>query len=186
MRLFVALFPPMTVRQGLWAISAGVPGAKWVAPENLHLTLRFIGEVDGATVNDVMAALSTVKGHSFELQLAGVGQFGDRRQAHMLWAGARPSEVLMLLHARIEAALVRIGLEPERRKFHPHVTLARLRGAPRDRVGRFLADHGRYESPPFIADSFVLCSSHLGRVQADYRVEAEYPLEEARSKSSSP
>ena len=73
-------------------------------------------------------------------------------------AGARPSEVLMLLHARIEAALVRIGLEPERRKFHPHVTLARLRGAPRDRVGRFLADHGRYESPPFIADSFVLCS----------------------------
>lgn len=176
MRLFVAIDLPAGVKQQLAAMCGGVPGAKWVSPETLHLTLRFIGEVDGTTFRDIRQALAEVRGEAFELRLAGVGQFGQRRRVRQLWAGIEAGAQLPRLQRRIETTLTGIGLEPERRKFHPHVTLARLRDAPLDRVAAFLAAHNLFASERFVAESFVLFSSFLSQSGAIHRAEAAYPL----------
>ena len=175
-RLFVALALPQPVRARLLMLQAGVPGAKWSPEENLHLTLRFIGEVDEPAFADIAEALGEVEAPGFTLQLAGVGQFGDRKRAHALWAGVKPSEALTLLRGRVETALSRAGVPRDDRKYLPHVTLARLKDAKADRVGGFLAEHGLFESPPFAVSSFALFSSQLRHTNALYQVEAEYPL----------
>jgi 2'-5' RNA ligase len=175
-RLFVAIDLPEPLRQQLALLCAGVPGAKWVKPEQMHLTLRFIGEVDNAVFADIASALGAIAAPPFELQLAGVGTWGDRRKAHVLWVGVKPSPGLMHLRAKIESALVRLGIEPDRRKFAPHVTLARLNGAPESRVAGFLAGNGDFAAPPFPVDQFLLYSSFLGQSGAIHRIEAHYPL----------
>ena len=177
MRLFVAIPLPPDVRLVLAGLSGGVPGAGWLPAENLHLTLRFLGELDDHLFEDVCHGLSQVGGEAFALELAGVGHFGDRRQARVLWAGVRPSEALARLRGRVERALQNCGLPREERRFHPHVTLARLRGAPVERVGRFFVEHGCYASRPFRVENFALFSSHPGYGQSVYRAEVEYPLE---------
>ncbi len=176
MRLFVAIPLPEDVRLELARLSAGVPGARWTPVDNLHLTLRFIGEVDGGRFDDIVVALGAVDGAGFELQLASVGRFGTRRRARVLWAGVHPSEAVVRLQARIETALRGAGLAPEPRKFHPHVTLARLKGAPTERIDRYLADHGPYQSRPFAAESFVLFQSFLGQGGAMHQPEVTFPL----------
>ncbi|MBM3491103.1 MAG: RNA 2',3'-cyclic phosphodiesterase [Alphaproteobacteria bacterium] len=177
MRLFVAIPLPEDVRVGLAMLAGGVPGAGWVPADNLHLTLRFLGEVDGRQFEEVCLGLGRVGGDAFPLELSGVGHFGDRRQARVLWAGVRPSEALARLRGRVERNLEDCGLPREERRFHPHVTLARLRGAPVERVGRFFIEHSRYASRRFLVDGFTLFSSHPGHGQSIYRPEAEYPLE---------
>ncbi len=176
MRLFVAIEPPDQVKRELSQLCLGVPGAKWMTPERMHLTLRFVGEVDGTVQRDLASALAEVRGGPFTLRFKGVGQFGERRRAHVLWAGVEAGEGLGLLQRRVEAAVVRAGLEPERRRFHAHLTLARLKGAPIERVAAFLAGHGLFASSPFEADAFVLFSSFLSHNGAIYRPEAIYPL----------
>lgn len=177
MRLFVALSLPEMVRTRLSLLGGGVPGANWSPAENLHLTLRFIGEVSTNEARDIDAALARIGGHHFRLDIAGVGQFGDRKQARVLWAGVRPNPTLNALRDRIERALVGIGLAPEGRKFHPHITLARLRNAPVERVGRFLAEHAHFALPAFAADHFTLYSSLRGNQSSVYHAEVEYPLD---------
>lgn len=179
MRLFVAIALPETERQRLTLLGGGVPGARWLPAENLHLTLRFIGETDGHAFHDIAAALQDIDAAAFDLRLAGVGHFGDKRRVRVLWAGVEANDSLRALQQRIEIALVRAGLPPEGRKFHPHVTLARLRDAPIGRVERFLAEQAGYASLPFRADEFVLFSSQLGRERAIYRAEAAFPLRES-------
>jgi 2'-5' RNA ligase len=178
-RLFVALSPPPAVRARLLALQGGVPGAKWAQEDNLHLTLRFIGEVDEPAFADIAEALGEVEAPAFTLQLAGVGQFGDRKRAYALWAGVRASEPLALLRGRIETALSRAGVPRDDRKFLPHVTLARLKDAKADRVAAFLAEHGLFESRPFEVASFALFSSQLRHTHALHQAEAEYPLLQA-------
>jgi 2'-5' RNA ligase len=177
MRLFVALTLPETVRTRLAMLGGGVPGANWVPPENLHLTLRFIGEVSTPEARDIDGALAGVGGEPFPVEIAGVGQFGDRRQARMLWVGVRQNPPLAALRGRIESALVRAGLPPETRKFRPHVTLARLKGAPLDRVGQFMAAYGDFALPPFAVNHFTLYSSFRAHEHAQYTPEVEYPLD---------
>lgn len=175
-RLFVAIALPQPVRARLLMLQAGVPGAKWSPEENLHLTLRFIGEVEEPAFADIAEALGEVAAPAFALQLAGVGQFGDRRRAHALWAGVKPSEPLLLLRGRVETALSRAGVARDERKYLPHVTLARLKNAPPERVAAFLAEHSLFESPAFAAASFTLFSSQLRHTNALHQPEAEYPL----------
>jgi 2'-5' RNA ligase len=176
MRLFIAVELPEAVRGRLAALGGGVPGARWTAMDNLHLTLRFMGEVAGPALEDLAAALDGLTGPSFELSLAGVGQYGAKRRARIIWAGVAASPPLMALQARIESAVVRAGFDPEQRKFRPHITLARLKGAAPERVGAFLADHGLYAEPPFPVDGFTLFSSHLAHTGAIYTPEIRYPL----------
>jgi 2'-5' RNA ligase len=176
LRLFIAISLPESIRQRLSLLSAGVPGAKWSKVENLHLTLRFIGDVDGRTYGDIVDSLGHVSVPKFALQIEGVGQFGEGRRVDTLWAGVKPCDRLNRLQGKIETALQRLGLEPERRKFHPHVTLARLKGAPESRVAQFLADNGGLLSPPFPVENYVLFSSFLAHTGAIHQPEAVYPL----------
>ncbi|GAA0558917.1 RNA 2',3'-cyclic phosphodiesterase [Rhizomicrobium electricum] len=175
MRLFTALALPDEIAPPLLLMQAGVPGARWQKREQLHLTLRFIGEVDGAQATAIDDALATIAVPSFTLELKGVGSFGGKIPRD-LWAGAAPSEPLVHLNRKIESALQRIGLEPEARKFTPHVTLARLKNSPRGAVMDYLTDHALYASTPFTVTAFCLYSSKLTSDGSIYRVEKEYGL----------
>ena len=175
MRLFVAIAVPQPVAEQLLTIQAGVPGARWSSREQLHLTLRFIGEMDGrdaASIDDALAAIGAPK---FTLQLKGVGEFGGK-MPRALWAGVAPNEALAHLRRKIEAALQRIGLEAEKRKFTPHVTLAYLKSAPRERVMDFVIEHALYASVPFEVAEFVLYSSQLTSDGSVYVPERTYSL----------
>jgi 2'-5' RNA ligase len=175
LRLFTALAIPDAVAETLWSMQAGVPGARWQKREQLHLTLRFIGEVDGREAAAIDDALVAISAPSFPLALKAVGSFGGRTPRD-LWAGVTPSESLKHLQRKIESALQRIGLEPEARKFVPHVTLARLKAAQGGLVADYLTDHARYVSPAFQVESFCLYSSQLTSDGSIYCVEREYPL----------
>jgi len=174
-RLFVALALPETVVQGLLLIQSGVPGARWMNREQLHLTLRFIGEVDGRDANAIDEALSTISVPRFALELKGVGEFGGKNP-RALWAGVAANESLIRLQRKIESALQRLGLPAEERKFTPHVTLARLRATPAGRVMDYLADHALYSSGPFEAAEFVLFSSQMTPNGSIYVAERNYAL----------
>jgi len=175
-RLFVSVDVPDDVKQSLARLAGDVPGARWLEPDEIHLTVRFIGEVDGLVFDDVLAALESVRLAPFALALRGVGHFPPRGEPRILWAGLERSDALRALHDRIESAVVRAGVEPERRKFAPHVTLARLRGTPPRAVGSFVAMNGLFRSEPFTVDAFHLYSSNLSAKRAVHRVEATYPL----------
>lgn len=176
-RLFVALSFPDDVRRSLAALCAGVPGARWANPEQFHLTLRFLGELDGRTARAVYDELASVTMPSFELNLFGVGTFGDRRKATTLWAGVRPNPALQRLQEKVDNAALRAGLPPDRRKFTPHVTLARLNNAPFERLGAFLSHHALYNAPAFTCDRFTLYSSFLSSSGAIYTPEHVYRLD---------
>ncbi|HYD32759.1 MAG TPA: RNA 2',3'-cyclic phosphodiesterase [Azospirillaceae bacterium] len=175
-RLFVGLAFPEAIRDRLSGLAGGVPGARWTDPHNLHLTLRFIGEVDAGRVEDIDEALAAVQAPAFTLVLDGVGQFG-RGKARMLWAGVERTEALNHLQAKVESAVVRAGIPAEERKFTPHVSLARLKDAPMPRVARFLEDRGLFRAGPILIDRFVLFRSHLGHNGPHYEMLREYPLE---------
>jgi len=178
-RLFVAIDPSAPVRDALARLSHGVPGAKWVAPEQFHLTLRFIGEVDGGMLDEIAEALGDVEAPAFTLALDGVGHFPPRGAPRVLWAGVNDDAALGRLHERIEARLRWLGVAPDRRGFAPHVTLARLKQAPLARVRDYLALNGGFATEDFPVTEFQLYSSHLGTAGAVHRVEASYPLDGA-------
>ncbi len=175
MRLFVALSIPDAVAGELLLMQAGVPGAKWQTREQLHLTLRFIGEVNGRDANAIDDVLLALSAPGFSLALKGVGEFGGKHP-HSLWAGVRDPEPVKHLNRKIETALQRTGLEAEQRKFMPHVTLARLRATQPGRVIDYLADHALYSSPSFDVREFVLYSSTLTPNGSLYVPERVYPL----------
>jgi len=175
-RLFVAIDPPPEIREQLTTICCGLPDARWVPPEQLHLTLCFIGEVSGAAFLDVKEALAEIKTAPFALRLQGVGFFPPRGQPRVVWAGIATSEPLAILQRKITTRLFALGLEPENRKFSPHLTLARLNQTPPSKVGRYLEEHGLFATAEFVVDRFLLYSSVLGRKGASHTVEQWYGL----------
>lgn len=176
LRLFIGIAMPEPVAEALARRAAGLPGARWVPPENHHLTLRFIGEVDEGTAHDVDEALDLVAEPAFSLSLEGLGSFGKGQRQLALWAGVERSEPLLHLRAKIESALVRAGLEPEERKFSPHVTLAYLNETPQARLAQYMALHGLLREGPFPVDRFVLFESVPGSGGPVYHPLQEYPL----------
>ncbi|MGF1640408.1 MAG: RNA 2',3'-cyclic phosphodiesterase [Rhodospirillales bacterium] len=177
-RLFVGIAFPEDVRTALAGLCAGLPGAKWVAAENLHLSLRFIGEVGAADADDIHHALARLAAQPFALTIAGVGCFETGRRVHTLWAGIDKEPRLLHLQEKVESAVVRTGFEPERRKFKPHVTLARFRNGTQGRLGVYVETHNRFKTGPFAVDHFTLFRSHLGGAGPHYETLAEYPLTE--------
>jgi RNA 2',3'-cyclic 3'-phosphodiesterase len=175
MRLFVAIRPPRAVRERLMAAMGGISGARWQRDDQLHLTLRFIGDVDRRRAEDAHAALAAVHHPRFEARLAGVGHFEHRGKPDAIWAGLGPHAPLAGLHRKIDQALVRAGLPPERRAFVPHVTLARLSRSAGS-IGGFLEQAGDLASPPFPVDRFALFESDLTAERAVYSILADYPL----------
>ena len=177
MRLFVALTLPEDVRQRLSGLANGLPGARWVKPENLHLTLRFLGEVDNLAATDFDDALAKIHGSGFDLSLKGIGHFGEGRKLRAVWVGVDANPDLMRLQEKIEQALIRVGLPPEPRKFKPHITLARFKSHPGARLQAYLAEHNLLRAGPIAIGSFDLYSSFTSADGAIYRIEASYPLE---------
>jgi len=176
-RLFVAVDIPDSLCTLLHAMGRGIPGARPVGAEQIHLTMRFIGEVDGGMARDIKDALSEIQTPPFSLAIRGVGHFPPRRAPRVLWAGLVPSEELLLLRNRIERRLVACGLEPEQRKFSPHITIARLKDSPLKRVGEFLAGNALFSSEAFPVDEFILYSSKLLKSGAAHTVESRYALQ---------
>ncbi len=177
-RVFAALDLPDDVAERLLALMKGVPGAKWRPRENLHMTLRFFGDVPEPVANDIDAELGAVAETNapFDLQLKGAGTFGGA-DPHALWLGARSTAELTKLAKDCEHAARRAGLKPESRKFTPHVTLAYLNNAPLDRVQAFEQRIGLFETRPFRIERFGLYSSQIRKSAPSlYRREAEYPL----------
>lgn len=175
LRLFVGISFPPELKLRLSLLRTGMQGARWVDPGNFHLTLRFIGEVAEDVAADVDEALTGVKAPRFALRLAGIGVFGGRRP-HALWAGVERGPELVRLRDRIEQALIRVGLEPEQRKFAPHVTLARLRDPELGKLGEFLAANARFRADPLPVDHFSLIASYPTKAGSVYEDQADYPL----------
>ena len=175
MRLFVALPIPDVVAQGLLLMQGGVPGARWQAREQLYLTLRFIGDVHGSDARALEDALGGIDAPAFDLQLHGVGQFGNK-QPHSLWAAARPNLLLEHLQRKMDSAIRRVGQPHDAHKFTPHITLARLRHPDLDKVREWLIHHALATSPEFAVTRFCLYSSKLTSDGSIYRVEQDYPL----------
>jgi len=198
MRLFVALSLPDAVAQSLMLIQAGVPGARWQSREQLHLTLAFIGEVDGRVAAMLDDALAGIGAPGFSLQLHGTGQFGEggeRRpgkvrsgfpsgratqkyyRTHALWAGVRPNPALLHLQRKVDSAIRRVGLPDDAHKFTPHVTVARLRNPEPGKVVEWLTHNALYTSAEFPVGAFHLYSSKLTGDGSVYRIERSYGLE---------
>ncbi|NQU56810.1 MAG: RNA 2',3'-cyclic phosphodiesterase [Rhodospirillales bacterium] len=175
-RLFVGIPLPEDVRQRLHFLAGGLQGAHWISPGNMHLTLRFIGEVDEIQAGDINDTLNGIHSVAFEISLSGIEAFGRSHMVHTIWAAVASEPALIHLQGKVERAMVQVGLEPERRKYTPHVTLARVRKSPKGKVAAWLADHGGLKTPSFTVDEFVLFRSHLGRQGAHYETLTEYPL----------
>jgi 2'-5' RNA ligase len=174
-RLFTGIEIPPDVAEHLSLLRGGVPGARWIDPENYHLTLRFIGDVEGHVGREVMQILGGVRRRPFDIVLDRLDQFGGRKP-RAVFAAASPNPALMELQAEHERLLQRIGLPPEQRKFAPHVTLARLRDSSAHQVADYLSSRGPVRLPAFHVSRFVLFSSKASSGGGPYVVEAAYPL----------
>jgi 2'-5' RNA ligase len=177
MRLFVAIDLPWPLKQRLAALGGrGLPGARWMPAENLHLTLRFIGEVPPHRAEEIDLALAALQSRRFDLVFAGIGTFARGGRETALWAGVARNEALERLQAKVEQALQRAGLPPERRRFSPHVTLARLDNPASARLAAFVQAHNLFRAEPMQVERFALFSSRTGNEASVYTVEVEYPL----------
>jgi len=175
-RLFVAVRPPEPIRDLLIDAMDDSPEFRWQDDEQLHLTLRFVGEVERPVAEDLADALGRIRSARFDLRVKGVGRF-DQRNSGALWAGVEPREPLGALAAKVERMCLSVGLAPERRTFHPHITLARWKGWRSDEAEAFVVRHRALASAPFAVDRFSLFESHLSRHGAHYEEVASYALE---------
>ena len=174
-RLFTALEIPVEVGQSLAMLRGGLPGARWADPDNYHLTLRFIGDIDDVLAREIAFMLGNVRRLSFELRFDGLHSFGGRKPRAVV-ATVAPTPQIYELQAEQERLMQRVGLEPEGRKFMPHVTLARLRDSSSRDVAEYLATRQPFRLAPFRVSQFVLYSSRASIGGGPYVVEAAYPL----------
>lgn len=174
-RLFVALRPPLPIRDLLIDRRDGIEGARWQDDDQLHITLRFIGDVDSRMAEDVATALSAIRADLPPLRIQGCGVFDSKGHPNAVWAGVAPRDPLAALHRKIDRAMVRIGLEPEHRAYLPHVTLARVARSAGP-VDAFLARHAALTSPAFTVTHMTLYESRLGTGGASYEPITRYPL----------
>jgi 2'-5' RNA ligase len=176
MRLFVGLSLPEQITARIAPMMTGLPGARWLPPESLHVTLRFIGDVDERDAAILDQSLTAIRRPSFDLTITGCGIFAQKRGPEAVWLGVHSSQPLLDLQGAVERAAVRAGNAPEEHRYRPHVTLARLRDTPQQRLQSFVAGHNLFKEQVGI-DHFALFSSILGKEQAKYTIEATYPLD---------
>ena len=175
-RLFAALAIPEDIGQALARRQVGVDGARWRPLDALHITLRFFGDIREDLARDLDAELICLHSQAFDLELSGVGAFGEGPDLHALWAGVAENEPLRRLAKACESAARRVGLKPETRLYRPHVTLAYLRHPDPAEVAAWIQANNLLKSPPIRATRFGVYSSFLGSEQSHYRLEAAYPL----------
>lgn len=177
-RLFVGLDLPDALKEAVAELQQGLPGARWMGPEGLHLTLAFIGEVDGSALRRIADALAPVQASPLGISLHGMGHFPPRGALRVLWTGASPAHALGSLSRGVRRALADAGFPSERRKFAPHVTIARFRHPPAPpALQAYLQAHSLFRTPAIPVTSFRLYSSRLRPTGARYTVEAEFPVD---------
>lgn len=179
-RLFVALQLPDPLRQAVCGLQYGLRNARWLDEDGLHLTLAFLGEVDNSAQRRIEDALGTVTAPALRMALHGLGCFPPRGAPRVLWTGASPKSELASLARAVRRALERMGLTPERRKFTPHVTIARFRGPPSPtELERYIGTHSLFRTTDADVVSFHLFSSVLRASGARYTMETTFPLTDA-------
>ncbi|WP_234187480.1 RNA 2',3'-cyclic phosphodiesterase [Shinella sp. NM-101] len=176
-RLFVALEVPRNAAMSLSLLRGGLPGARWIDVENFHITLRFIGDIDGRTADEVVDRLDRIERPEFQLALSGLGSFGSKKP-HSVFAGVTQAPEMYALQGEIERICQRLGLPADPRKFTPHVTLARLRNARTEDVAHYLSGRGNFHTAPFTVNRFVLMSSKESVGGGPYLTEEVFPLYE--------
>lgn len=174
-RLFVGFEVPEDIGERIALLRGGLLGAKWIDVENYHVTLRFIGDIDDRSADEIADYLVQVRRRSFAVEIAGIGAFGGR-QPHSVYAAIQPTPALMELQAELERMLQRLGHPPEGRKFTPHITIARTKGAQARAVAQWLDLRGGFRAGPFLVDRFVLFSSKASTGGGPYLVEEAYAL----------
>ena len=174
-RLFTGLEIPPPIAAQLQLLKGGIPGARWIEPSDYHITLRFIGDIDEATAEHIDQLLATIHYPPFEVKLAGIDFFGGARP-HSVHAKVIPTHELNTLQQMHERVCQLAGLKPETRRFIPHVTLARCRGAPLEAVRAYVSAHGLFSAGPFRVNRFVLYSARPSRGGGPYVVERAYEL----------
>lgn len=174
-RLFIAIRPPAPVIDAMLALMDGIEHARWQDEAQLHLTLRFVGEVDTPTANDLADALGRIRFAPFDLTFRGVGHFERSHWPSAVWAGVAPSPELAALAKKVERACVAAGCAGETRRFVPHVTLARLNRSSGP-VGGWMARHGDFACAPVRVDHFALYESTLGTGGAHYEPVVRFPI----------
>ena len=177
-RLFLGIDLPDPIDFDIQLMAGGIPGARWQSAEQLHLTLHFLGDVDGGDARRLRAALEQLEAPRFTMQLRGAGVFPLRGQARTLWVGVTEADPVRLIHDRSARIIDELGLEREHRKFVPHVTVARLHNPDTRKLGEWVTGHALYASPEFSVTEVRLYSSVLSHAGAKYRTEAVYPLDE--------
>lgn len=175
-RLFTGIEIPADAVAMLTGLRGGLQGARWIDPENYHVTLRFVGDVDGRTAHAVAEMLDRIRRPSFAITFDGIGVFGGRKP-HSVFANVAPEPQLAALQAEQERLMQMIGLPPDPRKFAPHVTVARLRGVPASAVATYIEARGGFQWGPVPVARFVLFSSRSGTGGGPYVVEEAYPLD---------
>ncbi|TNE35294.1 MAG: RNA 2',3'-cyclic phosphodiesterase [Alphaproteobacteria bacterium] len=181
MRLFVAISLPDEIKENISYLRGGIPDARWIAAENSHVTLAFIGEVQSPMMQDISLALGRIRHPAFEMNIEGVGVFGSNKRPRILWAGVRNIDSINLLHKKIVTAIEGVGASVDDRRFRPHITLARVHNSPYERVRNFLTDHALFRTETIPVDGFALFSSHLSSTSAIYQEEVAFDLIPAAS-----
>lgn len=174
-RLFTGLQVPPEIAFDLSLMKGGLTGARWIEPSDYHVTLRFMGDVDHAMARDLFASLEEVRRPALDIVLDGLSTFGGERPRALV-AKVQANPALAELQAEQERLVRRLGLAPETRKYTPHVTLARLRGATSADLAHYLGQRGFFAPRGFRAQQFVLYSSRDSVGGGPYVVEAAYPL----------
>ena len=179
-RLFTGIEIPPEIAERLGELRGGLPSARWVDPENYHITLRFLGDIDAATARDVADLLAAIRRRAFSITIDGLGAFGNAKP-HQVWARVPASPELMALQNENEQLIQRAGMPAETRKFTPHVTLARLRGTKSHALAKYMESRSGFSIEPFEVTRFVLFSAQPSRGGGPYIVEEAYPLLEAQA-----
>ncbi len=177
-RLFLALDLPGEIKKKIHQSFSGPPGARRVPDNQIHLTIRFIGGVENAFFHDIHEELKTVKAKPITMVLNTFGFFPSQKRARVLWVGIEKNSPLIQLHNRLESLLTSLGLEPDTRKFAPHITLARFKNPPSlSSTDQFMAGSSLLDTSPFTIKHFSLYSSVLSSRGATHREEGYYPLQ---------
>ncbi|MEH6800422.1 MAG: RNA 2',3'-cyclic phosphodiesterase [Halopseudomonas sabulinigri] len=173
-RLFLGFELPPQQAAALVALAEPIKGLRWQSVEQLHLTLRFFGEVSEQGTADLQSVLRVLSGSRFALQIKGVGYFGSPARPSILWAGVADPAALQALRAELDQ-LLEGHCAPDPQRFVPHVTLARL-GSGAGKLNNFLARHKQLQLPDWRASELCLFSSEAGAEGSRYAVLARYPL----------
>ncbi|HEX3020016.1 MAG TPA: RNA 2',3'-cyclic phosphodiesterase [Chitinispirillaceae bacterium] len=176
-RLFVAIDIPERIKDDISSTYMAIPGTRWVDDAQLHITLRFIGEVDNNITEKITHSLNATIIPPFNLILKGVGHFPPRKIPRILWVGISDNPELIRLQNKIENSIISTGIQPDTRKFHPHITIARLNAAPEEKIAMFLSANSLFKTEPFEVSQFHLYSSHLKKDGAYHEILQSYRLQ---------